>query len=255
MNDFVTTIKEFRKARGWSQQFVADKVNVHRSTYRDYESGKCEPNINTMICMAGLFEVSLDRLLGQYDDKPSFDQQKIRILPISVDKADREYIEFVPLKAQAGYLNGFQDPTFVEELPKFNLPRVDTGTYRAFEIKGDSMAPPIEQGTIIIGKYVENFSFIKNLNTYIIITKDDGVVYKRVLNKSKSKNKLILLSDNPSYEAYSIQAGNILEMWSYYAHLSFGYSASLPGQLHSFLTELDLDQNVKGLDDIIDNQK
>jgi hypothetical protein len=45
-------------------------------------------------------------------------------------------------------------------MPKFYLPMFKQGTYRAFEIKGDSMLP-ILSGTIIIGEYLENWADVK----------------------------------------------------------------------------------------------
>ena len=41
---------------------------------------------------------------------------------------------------------------------------------RAFEIKGDSMLP-LNPGSIVIGKYLDSFEYIKNNKTYIILTK------------------------------------------------------------------------------------
>ncbi len=47
-----------------------------------------------------------------------------------------------------------------------------------------------------------------------------SVVYKRVINKVKSKGQLVLLSDNPVYEPYSISIEEVSEAWAYYCHLS-----------------------------------
>ena len=93
------------------------------------------------------------------------------------------------------------------------------GTYRAFEIKGDSMLPLVS-GTIIIGEYVENWADVKGGETYVIISKSDGVVYKRVGGKFRENKKLKLISDNPVYEPYEINAEDVLEIWKAKGYIS-----------------------------------
>ena len=60
---------------------------------------------------------------------------------------------FVPVKAAAGYLAGYADPEFIDELNTFTLPMLAPGKYRAFEIVGDSMLPT-QSGSVIVGERV-----------------------------------------------------------------------------------------------------
>jgi phage repressor protein C with HTH and peptisase S24 domain len=99
------------------------------------------------------------------------------------------------------------------------IPMFKQGTYRAFEIKGDSMLPLVS-GSIIIGEYLENWGDVKPGETYVIISKTDGVVYKRAGNKFKDNKKLKLISDNPVYEPYDINGEDILEIWKAKAYFS-----------------------------------
>jgi hypothetical protein len=92
-------------------------------------------------------------------------------------------------------------------------------TYRAFEIQGDSMLP-IQPGSIIFGEYLENVSAIKNGKLYLLITKHDGIVFKRIFNFSQDEGKLLLVSDNRQYEPYSVEANDVLELWSAKAFFS-----------------------------------
>jgi SOS-response transcriptional repressor LexA len=93
------------------------------------------------------------------------------------------------------------------------------GTFRAFEIKGDSMLPLVS-GTVIIGEYVENWNDVKPGDTYVVLSKNEGVVYKRIGNKYRDNKKLKLMSDNPAYEPYDVGADDILEIWKAKAYLS-----------------------------------
>lgn len=66
----------------------------------------------------------------------------LRVLAISVDKGNQENVEYVPIKAKAGYLSGYNDPEFIASLPRFSLPNLPRqGTYRIFPTVGDSMLP------------------------------------------------------------------------------------------------------------------
>jgi phage repressor protein C with HTH and peptisase S24 domain len=134
------------------------------------------------------------------------------VLAITVGEDGNENIELVPQKAAAGYLNGYEDPSYLEELPRFRLPNLPVGTYRAFEIKGDSMLP-VQPGSIVICEYEDNPNYIKSGHAYIILSRHDGVVYKRVFVNPDQPEALLLRSDNPSYEPYSISLDEVLEVW------------------------------------------
>jgi polyhydroxyalkanoate synthesis regulator phasin len=86
------------------------------------------------------------------------------------------------------------------------------GSYRAFEIVGDSMLPT-QSGSVIVGEKVEDLNDVKTSNTYIVVSRNEGIVYKRVLKNNRSKNKVTLVSDNPIYEPYQVNSEEIVELW------------------------------------------
>lgn len=147
---------------------------------------------------------------------------KMKVLAISVDQHDKSNIELVEVKAEAGYLAAHADPQFIRELPKIYIPNMPRGHYRGFEISGDSMLP-MESGSIVICRYIEKLADIKDDRTYIIISKSEGVVYKRV-NVDKENRSLILSSDNPLYMPYKIAFSEVAEVWQYHAHIAFSDS-------------------------------
>ena len=215
-------LKYLRKKNKTSQQELADTLEIPRSTLGDYERGKTEPNIAMLIRMAKNFDVKVDDLVSQdlsLSDYEVLRNKVMRVLAITVDNDNESNIELVDSKAEAGYLDAYQNPEYIKDLPKLNLPNIPHGTYRAFEIQGDSMLP-VESGSIIVASYIEDLSHIKDERTYIVITKKNGLVYKRV-RKDNDKNKLTLMSDNEVYFPYSISYEEIDEIWQYYAHISF----------------------------------
>ncbi|GAA5023138.1 hypothetical protein GCM10011506_05770 [Marivirga lumbricoides] len=215
-----SNIKYLRKQKGWTQQDLADQLEIKRSLIGSYEESRADPRISTLLKIAEVFNLSLDDLLSQDLTQHIRPVKPTKILAITVDSEERENIELVPQKAAAGYTSGYSDPEYLQDLPRFQLPNLPKNrTYRAFEISGDSMLP-IQPGTIIIGQYVEQAADIKNGNTYIIISEQEGVVYKRVFNYIAEKGTLYLVSDNTLYAPYELSAAGVLEIWEAKAFIS-----------------------------------
>lgn len=235
MSTVSENIKFLRKYFRYTQEQLAEKINIKRSLLGAYEEGRADPRLNNLLNISHLFKVSVDTLISKdlkslpedeiFDTQKNGEKDKLKILSITVGADEKENIELVPQKAAAGYLNGYADPEYLEELPKFRLPVLsNVGTYRAFEISGDSMLP-LQSGTIIIGQYLENIQHIKNGNAYIIVSDREGVVYKRVFNYLEDKGKLFLVSDNKSYSPYEMDPDDVLEIWEAKAYISL----NLPG--------------------------
>lgn len=216
-----TNIKHLRKQLGYTQEQFAQRVGIKRSLVGAYEEGRAEPRLHTLTKIAEVLNVTVDQLINLDLTKgiPT-SAERVKVLSITVDANDKENIELVPQKAAAGYLNGFADPEYVAELPKFHLPNLPSNaTYRAFEISGDSM-DPLASGTIVIGQYVESLKSINNGKTYVLVTRKEGVVYKRVFNYLEEKGKLYLASDNKMYAPYEVDPLDVEEVWEARAFIS-----------------------------------
>tara|TARA_B100000470_G_C19770942_1_gene382975 strand:- start:393 stop:1157 length:765 start_codon:yes stop_codon:yes gene_type:complete len=219
-------IRFLRKKRGWTQEMFSKKIGIKRSLVGAYEEGRSDPRLNNLLKICDTFNISLDNILKKdvsilsEKNYKSNENQKVKVLSITVDNSGDENIELINQKASAGYLNSYSDFEFIEQLPKFQLPFLNfSGTHRAFEIKGDSMLP-LTSGTIVIGKYIENLDYIKDGKNYILLTKNDGIVYKRV---EVLENELKLISDNKSYEVYNIDINDIIEIWEGIAFFSLDF--------------------------------
>lgn len=65
-------IKELRKAHGWTQVQLSEKLNKCDSTVRMWELGKSEPDNETIVLLSDFFGVSVDYLLGvEPHDEPT----------------------------------------------------------------------------------------------------------------------------------------------------------------------------------------
>ncbi|WP_294203488.1 LexA family transcriptional regulator [uncultured Chryseobacterium sp.] len=217
MSVFSENIRLLRGTLGKTQRELSQQIQITSSRYSSYENGKSKPPVDVLIRISRIFNVSIDLLLSVDLKKHSLkDMLKLPdnriVLPVVVDQQGNESIEIVPQKATMGYLRGYSDPDYIESLQTISLPFLKNGKFRAFPADGDSM-PPFKDGSFIIGKYMEGLNDLKSGNTYVFITLNDGITYKRL--RSKNKASLTVASDNTFYEPYDIPLNEIVEVWQY----------------------------------------
>jgi transcriptional regulator with XRE-family HTH domain len=231
---FGPNIKLLRGRRGRSQEETAIALDVKRSSWSGYENGSAEPSLDLLVRISGYFKVGLDKLLK--DDLTLLSEsqlgilerggdvdlngRRLRVLATTVDRGDRENIELVNHKAKAGYALGYADPEYISVLPTFQMPFLSRDRkYRTFQISGDSM-PPVGEGSWVTGEYVQNWQTLRDGQPYIIITKDDGIVFKVVYNQLKTTGTLLLCSTNPAYQPYEVPISEVLEIWKFVHFIS-----------------------------------
>ena len=212
-------IRHLRTLKQISQERFADDLGWSRSMVGSYEEGRSEPPIDRLIDLSNYFKIPID-ILVKNDLRRATDTSFIEIgskrvlFPVTVDQDNEDLIEIVPAKASAGYLEGYSDPEYIEQLQKIKLPFLPTGTHRAFPIKGDSMLP-VKDGSFIVARFIEDVSDVKNGRTYVVLTKNDGLVYKRVYNYVEDRQTLLLRSDNKIYHPYEVPIQEVLELWEF----------------------------------------
>ncbi len=231
---FADNIKFLRQRKKLSQNDLSSSLKLTRTTLAGYEKS-VQPPFKTLVKFADYFKVSIDALiryklnelsefqLSQIEGGFDIDVtgQKLRLLTVSVDKDGEENIEMVPVKAQAGYTSDYGDIGFIASLPKFSLPFLPKEkTYRTFQIKGDSMLP-IPEGSWVTGAYTQNWNTIKDGTPCVIVTQDDGIVFKVVYNQIKKNHTLLLVSTNRNYKPYEIDANKIIEVWQFITYNGF----------------------------------
>jgi transcriptional regulator with XRE-family HTH domain len=206
-------LKYLRKLRGLTQEEFANKLGIKRSLIGAYEEERADPRLDVLEIIAEMYKLSLDELFLKDLSNESGSYLMKRRRQKMMMSEERNVIHFVPVKAAAGYLAGYADAEFIDELNTFTLPMLAGGNYRAFEIIGDSMLPT-PSGSIIVGEKTESLDDAKNNQAYIVVSRNEGIVYKRFVRNPKQKGKITLVSDNPSYQPYQINAEDIIELWS-----------------------------------------
>lgn len=246
MSLFSDNIRSLRLKKKISQEKVAASLLITRGRYAKYEDGTSEAPYEILKRISKYYQVSIDILLCidvrkvKIDELVKLENNRL-LLPVMVSDDGDNFIEIVTQKAKAGYMTGFSDPEYIESLPRISLPFLGPGLHRGFTVEGDSM-PPHEDGDVIVARYIEKLGEVVVGRTYIIITKNDGIVYKR-LNKNK-KNVLVLESDESFYVPYEVRVSEIEQVWEFKCNLGRKdkkRTAVMPGSIEEMFMELKQD--------------
>jgi len=231
---FSSNIKYLRKRRERTQDDVAVALNMKRSTLSGYENDVAQPGFEALIAFSAYYNVAIDTLIRVDLTRLPESQMRqlergydvfikgsnLRVLTTTVGNDNEENIELVSEKAKAGYTNGFADPEYISILPTFRLPFLSRQKkYRTFQVSGDSMLP-IPHGSWVTGMFIQDWNTVRDCDAYIILTIDEGIVFKVVENRIKSEGKLLLHSLNPLYEPYEISVHSIREIWQFVHYIS-----------------------------------
>jgi transcriptional regulator with XRE-family HTH domain len=231
---FSNNIKFLRKRKGSTQDEVAIALNMKRSTLSGYENEIAQPSLDVLKAFSGYYGVSIDALVKsditqlsefyilqlEKGNDAYITGSELRVLATTVDKENEENIELIPIKAKAGYKTGFADPEYIKTLVTFQMPFLSKDKkYRTFQISGDSMLP-IPDGSWVTGEYVQNWNLIRDKHAYIVLTLDEGIVFKVAENKISSGGFLRLHSFNPVYEPFDVKVSEIREIWKFVNYIS-----------------------------------
>ncbi len=77
-NTIPNLLKKYRLNCGYSQQMVANTLNIDRSTYTYYETGKSTPSLNTILILKKLFNMPYEELISCFDDGAKVAIEKLR---------------------------------------------------------------------------------------------------------------------------------------------------------------------------------
>ncbi len=231
---FTKNIKFLRKRRGRTQDDVASALNMKRPTLSGYENNVAQPNIEAMLAFSDYFGIAIDTLVRinlsslQESQLSQLERgydvfitgSKLRVLTSTVTPGNEDNIELVNGKASAGYTRSYADPEYIKVLPAFQLPFLPRDRkFRTFQISGDSMMP-VPDGSYVTGEYVQNWNTIRDNMPYIVLTLNDGIMFKIVENLIKTEGKLRMISLNRMYEPYIIDINQVREVWRFVHYIS-----------------------------------
>lgn len=190
-------IIELRKERGMDQKqlcrILAERysMNTPQSTISRWETGSQEPTITNLKMLAEIFDVSLDYICGQTNDRRSiFSTNKEILVPVVAEIA-------------AGF---DKQPIRDYEMDRFPVPSVYAKGRRTDElfiikVRGDSMYPMYQEGDHLLAVRTPTVED----GEVAILQYEDNATIKRV---ERVKDGLRLIPINPMYKSETVTDGD-----------------------------------------------
>jgi phage repressor protein C with HTH and peptisase S24 domain len=212
--------KKIREEQGMTQAEFAQVLDAG-STTADIERGKKKITGKIVTELLRQFHINPLWLYGKSFNKSLETTSNTAPKVITMDSSDRENMIMVPIKASAGYASNVHDTDWYSELPAFSipLPQYKEGSYRAFQVQGDSMLPVLQPAEWVMAKAVENMRLANDNRIHVIVTVDSVLVKK--LRKSESAGEVYLISLNRDYPVIEQSIAEIKELWEVNSKLSF----------------------------------
>jgi transcriptional regulator with XRE-family HTH domain len=135
-------------------------------------------------------------------------------------------IPYVRRSQFTDYLSKFKDENYIRSLPTCHFPNLPNSILRGFEAGADFAF----EGALLIGELKRSWMEIEDGKNYILVTKTNGIVYRRVYNQGQIKGTLLLSADNHRFPSTEISVNEVLEAYQMKAF----YSTKLPEPSVSF---------------------
>lgn len=150
-----------------------------------------------------------------------------QVLTVTVGKDGEGNTAFVPLPAQAGYPRQFNEAVYLRQLRHYRMPGFESGTYRAFEVSGDSMEPTLNHRDVVVASYVDELRLLVPGEVYVVVT-PEAVLLKRIKKRVRAPDgKIMLHSDNSHLRPYGVETRDIRQLWRVQGYVS-SYVPSAP---------------------------
>jgi len=217
-------IKNIRQLYNLTQEEFATALGITRELVNKMEKGKCGVSKATRLLIQNFLQVRQSENISQEMTILGVPSQRGQQQPYFLErqalKKEPRHLQvpLVGIKAQAGYVKGYEHVDYLDSLEKYALP---PGVHPAgaiwsyFEVDGDSMEPSLYAGDVVLATMLqqEDWKDIKNFNVYILLT-DEQLLVKRVF--AKNEKEWVLLSDNEeAYPQVAIATERIRQVWTF----------------------------------------
>lgn len=229
-NKFTSRLKEIRNHFNLSQVKLEELTGIKQSQISEIEKGKKNISAGIMLTLNKVLNINMEWLqTGKGEMLESSNAKSLTSLANVeeeedsnnkfIDLDDGQKLMITPLVdayAYAGYLTGYKDPEFIEELPKHSIivNKYHKGNYQSFTAIGDSMTSTnkdimrenIYDGNIVVGREIRKEHWSYKLHThkfsdYVLVHKD-GILIKRIIDHDTENGILTLHSLNENKDIY-----------------------------------------------------
>lgn len=211
--------KKFEIATGLANGFVSS-IGEGISTKSVNKIAKTYPELNTNWLLTGEGQM----LKG---DNKSTSKSNGSPANVSVDMGDQilMMVPLVPQDAVAGYLNGYADPEYLEELTKvpWVVDKEHKGTYMTFTVRNNSMRDGTEagykEGDKVLGREIprdmwRNKLHLNKWTDFVIVHKTDGALLKQIIDHDITKGIITLHSLNSDYKDFTVKLDDLLQLFN-----------------------------------------
>jgi phage repressor protein C with HTH and peptisase S24 domain/DNA-binding XRE family transcriptional regulator len=224
-------IKEIRQLYNLTQQEFADALGITRELVNKMEKGKCAVSKSTFALVQQFVQNRKSEDFSHTPEEVQFfgiPSAKASSIPYHLQRREQKneaskfMVPLVGIKAQAGYVKGYEHIDYIDALEKYSLPpgvNPAGAIWRYFEIDGDSMETTFSAGDVVLTTMVpvEDWNDIKNFCVYVIHT-EDQLLIKRIYRKSDSE--WVLISDNEdAYPQTLVNVEEIKQLWLFRRHI------------------------------------
>lgn len=212
-------IRERRKELGMTQEELAEKLGISTRSVINYEQGHVIPKSKQAILHNVLFQIDVRTSLENSAREPE------AIFVSRFNEMQTMYVPLVSQYAQAGYLSGFDDPEYLESLPKipFASDVEHKGEYVCFEVRGDSMddgsSASILAHDILLCRNVRRDYWKSRLHlhkwkNYVIVHQNEGILVKQIINHDVERGLITIHSLNEMYSDKELDLREISQIFN-----------------------------------------
>lgn len=193
------TLKTLRQTNRISQKEIAKILGISQSAYSQIEKGSVSISVEHLRTLCETYAVSMDWLVMGVGAK-------------RLSKNRQNGIPLVNINAVAGYIKNLKNEEYISELEYFTLPGFEEGSYRIFEVSGNSMKPSILPNDYLVCSEIEDLGQVLEGSICVLVEKE-RISVKRISFQDGNGEMLTLNSDNPKFIPHSIHQKDLLEMW------------------------------------------
>lgn len=211
-------VKGLMDKRNFTAYYVSKQTGISEGTLSRILKNNSKPNIKNTESLASFFNVTSEWIMNGGDD--SEPQKDYTITQVTFDSYME--VKYLPVIAQAGYLNGFYDiKENIEQLDTMLIPReFEKGNYLVVEISGDSMndgtTRAICDGDRLLLKELDKSAWKDKLHfrqNLFVIMSNEGIVCKQVVDHNTETHDLICHSWNSHYPDYKVNLGDVYKLF------------------------------------------
>jgi len=214
-------IKSIRTNLKMTQTEFGAMLGAKPRTVQSWENGDRNVKEATILLLDQKIEAIRNKI-ALLNEEPEV--YKIEVSHIDALRSSIMQVPLVNQYAYAGYLSGFADNEYIENLPKipFILDKEYRGEYLCFEVKGDSMESDTEEsiseGSILLCRNVRQEYWKSKLHInkwdFVIVHRTEGILVKRIIKHDVESGVITIHSLNDYYKDRELNLKEVQQIFN-----------------------------------------